>query len=130
MLESQIKKAMKGIQKAYNRLPRDCIPGSVLYNIFISEIPEPPDGDLSLYDDNILEQRQGRWIRSWADWGTSFPNGAVNWIYVKQYVCRLKESGNISEQFKIIYIPSGDWMICNGDRIKYQGVTFHQNFEF
>lgn len=123
-------------------VPQGSLLGPVLYNIFVSDIPQPPVGDLLLiYADDMLIASSGPRARTcnarlnsylselstyFRKWGLRLNVSKSEGVMIKgrrKYLFRNSRS----------YIPVlnvGGEFIRVSDRIKYLGVIFHENFEF
>lgn len=123
-------------------VPQGSLLGPVLYNLFVSDIPQPPLGDLLLvYADDILIAASGpraamanRRLNSYLEvlsayfhqWGLRLNVGKCNSMIIKGRRGRLFRN---ERRFEPLLKIGADRLVVK-DRFKYLGVIFTEKFEF
>lgn len=123
-------------------VPQGSLLGPVLYNIFVTDIPQPPEGILLLaYADDILIASTGARARNVNRNMNNYLN-VLNDYFVK-WGLRLNMDKTVAMivkgRRKFIYpnwrqfepcLRLGDGQVRTSDRMKYLGVIIHENFEY
>lgn len=123
-------------------VPQGSLLGPVLYNIFISDIPSPPEGALLLtYADDVLLALRGRFGHTLERKLNIYMNELYS--YFNKWGLKL----NVQKCVSIVlhgkhracfpglrrYTPAikvGNDIISPSDKIKYLGVVYNKNFDF
>lgn len=134
--------SLSNIRPVLAGVPQGSLLGPTLYNIFLSDIPPPPTGDLILiYADDILIAASGPRARS----VNARLRDYLNRLF--DFFCKWDMKLNMDKTNAIIFkgrrrglypncrqfVPSldiGGELIRTKDRIKYLGVIFHESFRF